>query len=75
MGSNPRSARCIDARLFGYAARRAGRVILAGSATSSGIAARSPRERLRVLAAEPPTLDLIIWYSNERPAAAWDNPR
>ena len=31
--------------------------------------------RLRELGGEPPTLDLIIWYANDRPPARWDNPR
>jgi uncharacterized damage-inducible protein DinB len=30
--------------------------------------------RLRELGGEPPTLDLIVWYSNDRPSAAWGNP-
>ena len=29
--------------------------------------------RLRELGGDPPTLDLIVWYSNDRPAATWDN--
>jgi uncharacterized damage-inducible protein DinB len=31
--------------------------------------------RLRELGGEPPTLDLIVWYLNDRPAATWDNRR
>jgi len=28
--------------------------------------------RLRELGGEPPTVDLIVWISNDRPAAAWE---
>jgi len=28
--------------------------------------------RLRELGGEPPTLDLIVWIANNRPAAAWE---
>jgi uncharacterized damage-inducible protein DinB len=31
--------------------------------------------RLRELGGEPPTVDLILWISKGRPAAAWNDPR